>query len=132
MGWDISSCSRTTQAGKDVAGRIVLAQLAVCLLLFVTLLAVSWVMAYSGAIGGGIAALTNALFARQVFIRYQAQNPAGLISSMYSAEIQKIFITAVLFAAAIIWFDALSYGTMFGSYLLLQLVPMLVFHYKVI
>jgi len=118
--------------GKGDAGRVVLAQLAVCLLLFVTLLTVSWVLAYSGVIGGGIAALTNAVFARKVFVRYRAQDPAGLISSMYSAEMQKILITAVLFAAVIIWFDVLSYGALFGGYLLLQMVPIFVFHFKII
>lgn len=130
--WSISGSSRTTLIGKDVARRIVLAQSAICLLLFVTLWANSWVLAYSGVIGGGIATITNALFARKVFIRYRAQNPAELISSIYSAEIQKIFITAVLFASVIIWFDVLSYGALFGSYFVLQIVPMFVFHFKVI
>ena len=111
---------------------MVLAQLAVCLLIFVTLWAVSWDLAYSGAIGGGIATLANAVFARKVFIQYRAQNPAGLISSIYSAEMQKIFVTAVLFAAAIFWFDVLSYSALFGSYLLLQIVPIFVFHVKII
>ena len=109
-----------------------LAQLAICFLLFVTLGAISWVLAYSGVIGGGIATFANALFARKVFVRYRAQNPVGLISSIYSAEIQKIIITAVLFASVIIWVDVVSYGALFGSYLLLQIVPMLVFHFKVI
>ncbi len=111
---------------------MVLAQLTICLLIFMTLWAVSWVQAYSGAIGGGIAASMNALFARNVFVRYRAQNPAELISSMYLAEIQKILFTAVLFALVIIWFDNMSYGALFGSYFILQMVPMFVFHFKVI
>ena len=118
--------------GKDVAERIVLVQLALCLFIFVTLWAVSWVHAYSGAIGGGIAAILNAVFASKVFVRYRAQNPAKLFSSMYKAEIQKLFFTAVLFASVIMWFNVLSYGALFGSYLLIQIVPIFVFHFKVI
>jgi len=111
---------------------MVFAQFAICLLIFMTLWAVGWVQAYSGAIGGGIAASMNALFARNVFVSYRAQNPAKLFSSMYLAEIQKIIFTAVLFALVIIWFDNLSYGALFGSYFILQIVPIFVFHFKFI
>ena len=128
----ITNSSRTTLMGKDIAERVVLAQLALCLLLFVTLWAVDWVYAYSGVIGGGIAAIMNAVFASKVFIRYRAQNPGQLVSRMFRAEIQKLFFTAVLFASVIIWFDVLSYGALFGSYLVIQIVPIFVFHFKVI
>ncbi len=90
------------------------------------------VYAYSGALGGGIATIGNALFARKVFVEYRAENPGMLLALFYGAEIQKIIVIAVLFASAIIWFDVLSYVTLFGSCLLVQVTPLILFHFKVI
>ncbi len=87
------------------------------------------VYAYSGALGGGIATFSNALFARKVFVEYRAQSPGMLLARFYGAEFQKIIVIAVLFASAIIWFDVLSYATLFGTYLLVQIVPLILFNF---
>ncbi|MEJ2529071.1 MAG: ATP synthase subunit I [Gammaproteobacteria bacterium] len=88
------------------------------------------IYAYSGAVGGGIAVLGNVLVVRKIFTEYRAQNPGSLLTNCYVAEIQKIIVIAVLFASAIIWIDVLSYATLFGGYLLVQIAPLILIHLK--
>jgi len=109
-----------------------LAQCGLCALVAIVLVPAGLLYSYSGALGGGIAMIGNALFARKVFVGYQAQNPATLLARFYGAEIQKIIVTAVLFALAIILIDVLSYATLFGSYLFVQITPLILFHLKYI
>lgn len=113
-------------ANRSQANWIVLGQLAASLLAALILLAVDWVHTYSGLIGGLIATLANAFFASWVFAPYQAQEPEKMLGRFYGAEFQKLILTAVLFAAAIIWIRPLSAVALFGVYLLTQLVPILV------
>ncbi len=117
---------------QDIGRRITLAQCGLTLLVATVLVLVGVVYAYSGALGGSIATIGNALFARKVFVSYRAQNPGSLLASFYGAEIQKIIVTAALFATAIILIDVLSYTTLFGSYLFVQIVPLILFHLKYI
>ncbi len=105
--------------------------LAQCLLTIVAALLLfpfGLVYAYSGALGGGIATVGNALLARKVFVEYRAKDPGMLLAKFYGAEIQKIIVIAVLFASAIIWVDVLSYVTLFGCFLFVQMTPLLLFH----
>lgn len=107
-------------------------QCVLCLLIAAILIPFGLVYAYSGAVGGIIATIGSALVARKIFIEYRAQNPVSLLANFYAAEIQKIIVIAVLFASAIIWIDVLSYVTLFGSYLLVQLAPIILIHLKYI
>jgi ATP synthase protein I len=112
-------------ANRELSNRVVLAQSAVTLGVSFLLLLLDWVHAYSGLIGGGIATLGNALFAHRVFVRYQAQEPGRLLARFYGAEIQKLILTGLLFAAAVVWIKPLSLGALFGMFLFVQMVPIL-------
>jgi F0F1-type ATP synthase assembly protein I len=107
---------------------MILAQCLLTAVVAIVLILFGWVYAYSGALGGGIATFSNALFARKVFGEYRAQNPGMMLARFIGAEVQKIIVIAVLFASAIIWFDVLSYATLFGSYLFVQIGSLILFH----
>jgi ATP synthase protein I len=128
----INNASNKALTGQDVGWKMTLAQCLLSAIVAMLLLPLDSVYAYSGALGGGIATVGNALFARKVFVEYRAQNPGDLLARFYAAEIQKIIVIAVLFASAIIWFDVLSYVTLFGSYLLVQVLPLILFHLRII
>ena len=116
-------------ANKSQAYRIILGQLAATLLAALVLLALGPVHAWSGLLGGVIATLANAIFAARVFARYRAQEAAELLGRIYRAELQKLVLTGFLFAGVIIWIKPFSAGALFGVYLLVQLVPLLVSHF---
>jgi len=80
-------------------------------------------MALSVLIGGGTAALANALFAFGVFGRYRAQDPGRLAARMYAAEILKLVLTIGLFAAAFILVKPLSPAALLGAFLVVHLLP---------
>ena len=107
---------------------MILAQCLLTVLVAVVLFPFGLVYAYSGALGGGIATISNALFARKVFGEYKAQNPGMVLARFIGAEVQKIIVIALLFASTIIWFDVLSYATLFGSYLFVQIGSLILFH----
>jgi len=115
-------------ADKSQAYRMIVGQLAAALLAALVLLTLGRVHAWSGLLGGVIATLGNAVFAVRVFSRYRAQEPAKLLGRFYGAELQKLVLTGFLFAGVIIWVEPLSAGALFGVYLLVQLVPLLVSH----
>ncbi|MES9906055.1 MAG: ATP synthase subunit I [Sedimenticola sp.] len=114
---------------KRQAVRVVAIQFAVAAAISTLLLFFAgWEDAYSGFAGGVIALLGNAWFAFRVFVNYRAQEPGKLVARFYIAELQKLVVTAVLFAAAVIWITPLSAGALFGVFLLVQFVPMLAAH----
>lgn len=115
-------------ASARQAWRLVIAQLAVTIIASLLLIFPGWIYAWSGLIGGLIATATNALFALRVFVNYRAQEPVALLRRFYGAELQKLILAAMLFAAAIIWVKPLSAGALFGVYLLVQIAPVLVVH----
>lgn len=117
------------QADKSHALRMVYGQLVATLFAALALLLLGDVQAWSGLIGGMIATLANAIFVVRVFVRYRAQEPARLLGRFYRAELQKLVLTGFLFAGVIIWIQPLSAGALFGVYLLVQLVPLLVSHF---
>ncbi len=114
---------------KSRVHQIVVIQLVVSIAAGTLLLTLGWVHAYSGFIGGVIAALANAYFAAKVFAHYRAQELGRLVARFYSAELQKLILTGLLFAGVIILIEPLSAGALFGIFLLMQFVPMLVTHF---
>lgn len=110
------------------AWRLVLFQLSVTLIAFPVLIIPGWMYAWSGLAGGLIATLTNAFFALRVFAPYRAQEPGKLLGRFYGAEVQKLLLTGLLFAVAILWLKPLSAGTLFGVFLLVQMAPVLIVH----
>ena len=82
--------------------------------------------AWSGLIGGMIAALANGYFASRVFARYHAQQPERIARRMFGAEIQKLLLTGLMFVVAIRFITPLSMGALLGGYLVVQVVVPLV------
>jgi ATP synthase protein I len=82
--------------------------------------------ALSGFIGGMIAALANGYFALRAFAHYRAQQPERIARRMLGAEIQKLFLTGLMFVVAIRFISPVSIGALLGCYLLVQVVVPLV------
>ena len=116
---------------KSRANRLVFAQLVAAFIATLLIWPFGWVHAYSGLLGGLIAMAANAYFAMRIFAGYRAQDPAGLVGRFYGAELQKLILTGLLFAAAVLWVDPLSIGALLGACLFVQLVPMLVSQFLV-
>ncbi len=108
---------------KQRAQMAVKVQVAFTLLFSAILMLVGVVVAYSAVIGGLIAAVANAFFAKRVFVDYRAQSPGLLLAQIYSAEIAKLVLVGVLFAAAIAWIEPLSAGTLFCVFIVVHLIP---------
>lgn len=115
-------------ASARQAWRLVSFQLTISLVASLILIIPGWLHAWSGLIGGFIATAANAYFALRVFAHYRAQDPAKLLGRFYGAEFQKLLLTGLLFAAAILWVKPLSAGALFGVFLLVQLSPVLIAH----
>jgi len=98
-------------------------QVAITLLVSAILMFVGLVVAYSAMVGGLIATVANAFFAKRVFVDYRAQSPGLLLAQIYSAEILKLILVGALFAAAIAWIDPLSAGTLFSVFIVVHLIP---------
>ncbi len=112
-----------TLTGSRQASMIVFWQLVVTLITALLLIAVGPVHAWSGLAGGAIATLGNALFMLRVFVPYRAQQPGKLLGNFYGAELQKIILIGILFAAAIVWLQPMSPVALFGVFLLVQVIP---------
>jgi ATP synthase protein I len=82
--------------------------------------------AWSGFIGGMIAALANGFFALRAFAHYRAQQPERIARRMLGAEIQKLLLTGLMFVMAIRLISPLSLGALLGCYLVIQVVVPLV------
>jgi ATP synthase protein I len=113
-------------ADRRRAKRIIVAQLGATLTAALLLLPLGQVHALSGLAGGAIATLGNAWFAVRVFAGYRAQQPERLLGRFYGAELQKLLLVGSLFAVAMIWMRPLSAVALFGVFMLVQLVPILV------
>jgi ATP synthase protein I len=115
--------------GRSHAFRIVGVQLAASFVVALLLLVIGGVHAWSALAGGLISALGNGLAAARIFVPYRAQEPEKLVGRFYGAELWKLALTGALFAAAILWIEPLSVGALFGGFLVIQLIPMLVTHF---
>ena len=112
--------------GKSRAFRMVGAQLVASCVLGGVLLVIAWPHAWSALAGGLISALGNGFAAARIFVPYRAQEPEKLVGRFYGAEVGKLVLTGLLFAAAILWIEPLSVGALFGGFLVIQMIPILV------
>ena len=110
-------------AKNNQANLAVRAQVAATLILSLILLFLGWVAAYSALAGGAIATIANAFFAKRVFTDYRAQKPGKLLAQIYGAEISKLVLVAILFAAVIVWLKPLNVLALFGVFLFVHLIP---------
>lgn len=112
-------------ADKKQAVSALKVQVALTLILSVGLMFFGVVVAYSALVGGAIATVANAYFAKRVFADYRAQKPGKLVAQIYSAEITKLILVGALFAAAVTWIEPLSAGALFSLFLIVHLIPLL-------
>ncbi len=112
-----------TLTSKHQALRILLVQGAASVAAALVLAFVDATHAWSALAGGLIATLGNAFFMIRVFVPYRAQEPARLLGAFYGAELQKLVLIAALFAGVLFWLHPLSPMALFGTFLLVQLVP---------
>jgi F0F1-type ATP synthase assembly protein I len=103
--------------------RAILAQFGLTLAVAVALLPWGFVHAYSGLIGGLVAASADALFAIGVFGRYRAPLLAALVGRLVLAEVLKLAYAGALFLTAIVAVRPLSPVALFAAFLAVKLVP---------
>ncbi len=108
---------------RSQAWKAVFAQFVMTLLISAVLATVAPHHACSALAGGLIASAANAFFSFWVFSHYRAQHPDRLVARLYGAEIAKLILVGVLFAAAVQLIDPLSGGALFGAFLLVHLMP---------
>lgn len=112
--------------GRSQIRNLILAQFVATFLIALLLLFVGGIQAKSALAGGLIAASTNGLSALKAFARYRAQEPGKVLARLYGAELQKLLLTALLFAVAVVSLHPLSAGALLGAFLLVQvLVPLI-------
>lgn len=105
------------------AYRVLLGQVITTIALTILGLFIGPWTALSLLFGGGAATLANALFAFLVFGPYRAQEPGNLVFRFYGAELLKLMLVALLFWGVFIWFKPVSVVALFGSFLLVQILP---------
>ena len=107
------------------AKRILIAQAVATLLVTLVGLIFGLRVGFFALIGGATATVANALFAFWVFGRYQAGEPGRLLAQFYGGELIKLSFVIAVFAAVIVWLDPLSPLALFGGFLFVQVIPML-------
>lgn len=113
--------------GNSQIRTIVTLQFGAALMIGLALLFFGKTSAYSGFIGGLIAAAANGFFAFRSFTHYRAQDPQKIAGRMFGAEIQKLIITGLMFGLTIVTISPLSIGALLGCYLFVQVaVPLIV------
>lgn len=102
--------------------RLLQAQLYIGLAAIAVATPFGWSALLSASIGAGVCLLANGVFAFWVFRKYRAQEAGALVMRMYSAEIAKIAMILILFAAAFALIDGLNLPALLGAYLAVQVL----------
>lgn len=103
--------------------KIVGTQLLLTLFIGLILLVVDKEHAISGVLGGFAATAGNFLFARRLFGNYRASEPGMMLGRIYMAEILKLVVMTLIFAAAIKWYEPLSILAMLAAWLVVHIAP---------
>mgnify|MGYP000600323104 FL=1 len=74
-------------------------------------------------IGGFTATVGNLLFARTLFGHYSASEPGLILGRIYGAEIVKLLVMVLIFAAVIKWYESLEILAMLGVWMVVHLTP---------
>ncbi len=116
--------AQSRDTGKDVLG-ILLIQAIVVLLLSAALLLKGNVLAYSALLGGLIYLIPN-LYVTLRTLPHRAGSTAGMVlAQLYIGQIWKMALSVAGFTATFIWVKPLSPFSIFGTFILLQLLGML-------
>jgi len=103
--------------------KVLRAQLTVVILISLVLLVwQGWAAGYSGLLGGVIAWLPNLYFAQKAFRYSGARAARDILKSFYAGEAGKFVLTAVLFALVFAGVKPLNAPTLFGVFILTQMV----------
>ncbi|RTZ73048.1 MAG: hypothetical protein DSZ02_08195 [Gammaproteobacteria bacterium] len=84
--------------------------------------------AWSALIGGMVALAANVLFAVVVFGNYQAAQAGSLVVRFYAAEVLKLVVVGLAFAALFIWMKQLNVAALFVAFFVVQVVSPLLAH----
>lgn len=109
--------ARGAQLAKPPLMMIFGLQIIVWLVVAAGLLLVDWLTAYSALLGGFIALVPNAYFARWAFRYSGAQAAVAVAQSFYRGEAGKFVLTAVLFASVFALVKPLNAGSLFLMYM---------------
>lgn len=102
--------------------RIFLIQAVICLLLCSGLLLVSLETAYSALLGGALYLLPNLYFADRALRFSAGQSAKQALAEMYVSQIWKMALSAVGFAAVFILIQPLNPFSLFGTFVLMQIL----------
>lgn len=108
--------------------RLLLIQLVASVLCAIVALLIHTEAGLSALIGGLASFAGNLLFAFWVFAPYQAQKPGGLLSRFYLAELAKLILIGLVFAAAIVWLKPLNVVALFSTFFIVQVLSPLLAH----
>jgi ATP synthase protein I len=111
--------ARGAQLARPPLLGIFVAQLTVLIIVSVALLLVDTTSAYSALLGGLIAIVPNAYFARWAFRYTGAQAVVEVARSFYRGEAGKFLLTALLFAAVFALVKPLNAVIVFLAYIVL-------------
>jgi len=78
--------------------------------------------ALAATIGAGTSLFGNVIAALWAFRDYRAQEPERILLRFYSAEVVKISVVVLIFAAALAAVDGLNIAVLLGAYLVVQVV----------
>jgi ATP synthase protein I len=118
----MSSTGMTAQTSSPAVQSLGL-QLLATLLVAAALLPLGRAPALSALLGGGIAGAGNLLAIALVFRRYRAAAPGGLAVRMMGAEMARLLLVAVGFGAVFARLAEPSILPLFGTFLLVHLLP---------
>lgn len=105
------------------AKNILLLQFLATVSLAAVALVFDWIYVWSSLAGGMIATLANGYFAWKVFAKQQETKPEQILATYYGAEVGKVILTVMLFAAAIVLIKPLSISTFMVAYLINTMIP---------
>jgi len=98
-------------------------QLVLTLLLSLVLLLFGKDAAVSGVAGGVAATAGTLLFALKLFGQYRAGEPGAMLGGILGAEVAKLVVMMLIFAAAIRWYEPLNIVAMLVVWLVVHLTP---------
>lgn len=112
-----STTTTGAELGKPPLGKIVAVQGLVLLVTASVLLLIDQLTASSALLGGLIAIIPNAYFAKWAF-RYSGASAADKVAqSFYRGEAGKFILTTVLFALVFIWVNPINVVVVFVTYI---------------
>ncbi|WP_286240640.1 ATP synthase subunit I [Neptuniibacter halophilus] len=111
-----------SQKTRNQTFRLLLIQSVLCGFGSLALLLVGLEMAYSALLGGGLYLLPTAYFTHRALTFREQQTPRQALAEMYVSQIWKMGLTAAGFAAVFILIHPLNPFSLFGMFILMQIV----------